>query len=680
MSHNESEKDRTLRRIRKEAVGRYFSRNSIRLWSFLLTFLICAGFSFVRIASSGTVASHAVLDYEVGQIADATIEAKVSLPASIGDPVEVKKNEVIIRKGFPVTREAYDKLQKMASSPLYIDYIAFLSSLLYLFLVTLLFYFLFSLTTKEERGRMLLNALGPDREPYLQMLLLDCISFVLIYAFCSILPVFMGMSQGQLLLILPVTLCIMLASIIFGFENALYLSFVISLAAMDAFGYKLFIPIYMLASSVLATRLVIGVSDRNRMVLVSIGVSVADLLSCLIISIIYNAQIPEIWRQIWKLSLFASLNGFVSGLLCMGVITPLELLMNTSSVFRLTDLDNTNAKIFERMRKDAPGTFAHSEAVAELAEGACRSLGLNSRLAKVAGLYHDIGKIENPEYFTENQNGENRHDNLKASLSFTIIKGHVRRGVEIAKKEYLPKSVITLISEHHGNQVIEWFYKKAQDEQRAKIIEDCLAAGKSREEAENEAKNLVLSDVDFRYDDCRPSSKESAILMLADTVQAASKSWESCSYSAIEVKISELIKHKIDDDQMAKCNLSFKDLNVIQQSFLDTTWATFHRRTKYPSQIAAEEKQVAEKASLEKSQAESGRPLAQDEKSVETAEKSSGDSQRGEISPSKAKTKVRKSPSKTSKNSELSSKKSESSGAKKKSSKDGKKEVKKDGK
>ena len=392
----------------------------------------------------------------------------------------------------------------------------------------------------------------------------------------------------------------------------------------------------------LATRLVIGVSDRNRMVLVSIEVSVADLLSCLIIAIIYNTPINEIW----KLSLFAAFNGFISGLLCMGVITPLELLMNTSSVFRLTDLDNTNAKIFERMRRDAPGTFAHSEAVAELAEGACRSLGLNSRLAKVAGLYHDIGKIENPEYFTENQNGENRHDNLKASLSFTIIKGHVRRGVEMAKKEYLPKSVITLISEHHGNQVIEWFYKKAQDEQRAKIVEDCLAAGKSKEEAENEAKNLVLSDVDFRYDDCRPSSKESAILMLADTVQAASKSWESCSYSAIEVKISELIKHKIDDNQMAKCNLSFKDLNVIQQSFLDTIWASFHRRTKYPSQIAAEQKQASE----EKQGAEEKLQTPEEKQPAE----SKGDAK--------------------------SAKKSETTAAKKKPAREKKKEVKKDGK
>lgn len=622
---NEKEKNRARKRIRREAVRKYFSRNSIRLWFCVLTFLACAGFAFVRIASSGTVASHSVIDYEVGQIADATIIAKVSLPATIGGPVEsaeVQKNEEIIRKGFPVTTEAYYKLQKMAASPLYIDYRTFLSSLLYLFLVTMLFYFLFSLVTREERGRMLLNALGPDKEPYLQMLLLDCISLVLIYGFCSVLPAFLNINQVQFLLILPVTLCIMLATIIFGFENSLYLSFIISLAAMDACGYKFFIPIYMLASSVLAARLVIGVSDRNRMVLVSIEVSVADLLSCLIIAIIYNTPLNEIW----KLSLFAAFNGFISGLLCMGVITPLELLMNTSSVFRLTDLDNTNAKIFERMRRDAPGTFAHSEAVAELAEGACRSLGLNSRLAKVAGLYHDIGKIENPEYFTENQNGENRHDNLKASLSFTIIKGHVRRGVEIAKKEYLPKSVITLISEHHGNQVIEWFYKKAQDEQRAKIVEDCLAAGKSREEAETEAKNLVLSDVDFRYDDCRPSSKESAILMLADTVQAASKSWESCSYSAIEVKISELIKHKIDDNQMAKCNLSFKDLNVIQQSFLDTIWASFHRRTKYPSQIAAEQKQAIEEKHVaeEKSQVQEEKQAPESRSEVKSAKKSEG--------------------------------------------------------
>ena len=231
--------------------------------------------------------------------------------------------------------------------------------------------------------------------------------------------------------------------------------------------------------------------------------------------------------------------------------------------------------------------------------------------------------------------------------------------------------------------MIEWFYKKAQDEQRAKIVEDCLAAGKTREEAETEAKNFVLSDVDFRYDDCRPSSKESAILMLADTVQAASKSWESCSYSAIEVKISELIKHKIEDNQLAKCNLSFKDINVIQQSFLDTTWATFHRRTKYPSQIAAEEKQAAEKA-----QAENIKPALQDEKSVDGQEKNGGENQYAtENAVPKAKSRAKTAEKKESgaKSDVKSAKKAESSAAKKKAVKEkpakvSKKEGKKDGK
>ncbi len=209
----------------------------------------------------------------------------------------------------------------------------------------------------------------------------------------------------------------------------------------------------------------------------------------------------------------------------------------------------------------ARGTYNHSLMVASLAEAACNEVGANPLLARVGAYYHDIGKMDNPEYFVENQGGgENIHKEINPSLSASVIRTHVKRGIEKAHSLRLPKPVIDIISEHHGNQVIAYFYNEA-----LKINPD-------------------VSPEDYSYTGNPPSTKESAVVMLADTVEAACRSLDKPSVPRLEKFITTLITAKIDQKQLEDCNLTFNDITKIHDAFVQILAGYYHSRTKYPDQ------------------------------------------------------------------------------------------------
>ena len=162
-----------------------------------------------------------------------------------------------------------------------------------------------------------------------------------------------------------------------------------------------------------------------------------------------------------KLIIGMMINGFLTGILTLGLLTPLEIMLNTASIFRLMDLSDNNTPIFNQMQIQASGTYNHSMMVARLAESACREIGADAVLARVGGYYHDIGKIDQSEYFVENQHGENKHDEINPSLSASVIRSHVKKGVEKARALHLPQVILDIIYEHHGNSIIKYFYYEA---------------------------------------------------------------------------------------------------------------------------------------------------------------------------------------------------------------------------
>ncbi|MDO4506370.1 MAG: HDIG domain-containing protein [Spirochaetales bacterium] len=537
---------KTVSAVITESLGSYLKKNYKVLVLLFVTLAVTVSLCFVKISTTNTIASFNINDYEVGQIADVTIKAIKTLPADYDNPIPIEKGEKVIRKGFPITEEGYAKLKKMSESPVYIDYRAFANSIIYHVLMVVLFFFFFS-KIYFKTNMIEFNEL-----------VTECVFYMIVFAsviFGSKLTYLS--SPFALCAIIPGPLFVFLIAILFGQLNAVFFSIMISLAVLNATSYQIVPFLFVLASSFASSRLVRKIDRRTDMVFVSVLHAVLNAVFIIIFKIIFNGSFANGFGAI----VGVILNGFFSGILCLGLLTPLELLLNTASVFRLMDLSDLNNPVMKKMLVTASGTYNHSLMVASLAEAACNEVGANPLLARVGAYYHDIGKMDNPEYFVENQGGgENIHKEINPSLSASVIRTHVKRGIEKAHALRLPKPVIDIISEHHGNQVIAYFYNEA-----LKINPD-------------------VSPEDYSYTGNPPSTKESAVVMLADTVEAACRSLDKPSVPRLEKFITTLITAKIDQKQLEDCNLTFNDITKIHDAFVQILAGYYHSRTKYPDQ------------------------------------------------------------------------------------------------
>lgn len=274
-----------------------------------------------------------------------------------------------------------------------------------------------------------------------------------------------------------------------------------------------------------------------------------------------------------------------------------ENLFKLTTDVTLYELNDNNNPILKSLMLRAPGSFQHSIQVANLTEAAASAIQANSLLARVGALYHDVGKMEKPHYFVENQTpGNNEHDKLTPSMSAKVIKEHVKAGVKIAEEEKLPPILIKFIETHHGNSLIKYFYDKAL------------------KQADNE--NQVQEDF-YRYDGPLPDSKETGILLLADCVEAAARSMTDPSYKKLESLVDRLIDERVVEGQLKDCPLTFRDLSLIKAAFLQILAAMYHGRIKYPGQEESERKELLEERAeaLQKQSGESENPVSPKEKS-----------------------------------------------------------------
>lgn len=261
--------------------------------------------------------------------------------------------------------------------------------------------------------------------------------------------------------------------------------------------------------------------------------------------------------------IFSAIRAAISNLIVFSIIPVLERLLNLPTVFRLHELAYTDSPLLIHLSQAAPGTYSHSRQVAELAAAAASEVGANAGLARVGSLYHDIGKMDYPEYFVENQAGGSKHEELNPTLSASIIRNHVRSGAEKGREAGLPAEIIDIIANHHGNDVIRYFYHEA-------VIEKEI--------------DRQVEEQDFRYNAEPPSSKECAIVMLADSVEAAARTITEPTPAKFAKLIRQIIHSKIEHDQLNRCDLSMKDLEKISKSFLKTLLALYHSRIEYPDE------------------------------------------------------------------------------------------------
>jgi putative nucleotidyltransferase with HDIG domain len=251
-----------------------------------------------------------------------------------------------------------------------------------------------------------------------------------------------------------------------------------------------------------------------------------------------------------------------AGLLISFSLPLLEGLFDVLTDIRLLELSNLNNPLLSELAVKAPGSYNHSIVVGTLAEEAAKTVGANSLFCRVAAFYHDIGKINYAEYFVENQRGSNPHDRLSPSMSALIISSHVKDGIKLSRDAGLPEQIIDIIPQHHGTRLMTFFYEKAKSSTDPSLTE--------------------VKETDFRYPGPKPQTREAAIFMLADAVEAAARTVDEPTPNRLREVIRKVTNSVVLDGQLDSCDLTFADLERIQEAFLRLLVSIYHHRVDYP--------------------------------------------------------------------------------------------------
>ncbi len=363
-------------------------------------------------------------------------------------------------------------------------------------------------------------------------------------------------------LLIPTGLFTLLVSqLVTSRKGVMIYAFLLSLLAFFISGLDAHVFLYSLITGMTGTLVLTGGEKRIDILKSGIWLGSVNLAVILYFDIIDGNSLP--------LTVLDGSLGFFSGivysLLVLSLLPLFEHFMNSCTAYRLAELANLNEPILKRLFIQAAGTYVHSINVAYMAEPACEAIGCNSLLARVAAYYHDIGKMDQPEYFIENQKEANKHDELKANLSAAVIKAHVKLGVEKGREMNLPEEVIAIIGQHHGTSVIRYFYDKAEKEMKE--------SGKSSVNRE-----------DYCHYGPRPQSKEAAVVMMADTIEAASRTLKKPSRAKLEKFVWDLIMNRLQTGELNDSGLTLNELEKIKESFVHVLVGHFHTRIEYPDQ------------------------------------------------------------------------------------------------
>lgn len=371
-----------------------------------------------------------------------------------------------------------------------------------------------------------------------------------------IILIFAQLSSYFSVYLIPVSIFTMTVCLLFNSRAAVFLNFFLMLFLAVTMQLDIDAVLYLAISGYMGIIYMRRVTSRIEIFKSGLLVSATNILLVVTLSFLHN----NIGISTVKAAVYALGNGMVASLFTNGLMLVWESVFNFVTPFKLLEMSGANDAVIQRLIADAPGTYHHSLIVSNLAESACAAIGADALLARVGAYYHDIGKAEKAIYFSENQtNGENPHDYVSPEASAKIIKNHVTDGVYLAEKHHIPKEISIFIETHHGTSEISYFKNKAQ-------------------------KQGYVGDENFKYNGKLPISKETSIVMLADSVEAAVRSLDEKSSEAIAEMISKIIDKKIKENQFSKSMLSFDDLEKLKESFLDVLNGVYHNRVKYPGQ------------------------------------------------------------------------------------------------
>lgn len=457
----------------------------------------------------------------------------------------VQKGELIIAKGNVVDDETYQKLQsfkqtyEVQTKTIGDSKLVFAGQLILVgFIVSLLMVFLYMFRK---------DIFSDNRQLSLILLIITSMLLALTWAIKVGLPS---------LYYIPFCIVPIIIRILFDTRLALYLHLLVILIAGFFVPNSFEFVVYQTTAGMVAIYSIRNLVKREQLLLSAFFILSAYFVCFLSVSLLREGSFEDIeWMNFSPFIVSVLLS-----LVAYPVIYAFERVFGITSDVALIELTNTNNKLLRELAFKAPGTFQHSLQVANLAEAAIFKIGGNSLLVRAGALYHDIGKIENPQYFIENNTGVSPHDKLPYEQSAQIIIKHVHKGLELARKYQLPESVIDFIKTHHGNTRVDYFYQSYLKNSPEKFVDENI----------------------FRYPGPIPFSKETGVLMLADSVEAASRSLKNPDAQHINNLVERIIDYKLEQKQLDNCDLTLKDLETIKLIFKTMLMSIYHVRIDYP--------------------------------------------------------------------------------------------------
>ena len=483
--------------------------------------------------------------------------------------VMIRKNQKIVDEGEIITQDIYDRLvslELIGSAEYSGTFLPLMGSLLMMGLVFGALYLFFT----WGKGIVVLK--------YNEVKMLFTVYVIMVI-------VLRLMASIRYFTLIPLGLFAMLISVLMGRRVALIMNSLFCIIGCFIFSGDEQFLMYSLLVGTMGALLIQKTDKRKYIMPVAVAMAIVSFVAMFGVGVFFeNGYSSGLLVQ----CIFGAAMGVVSVIIAVGSLPFWEAAFEANTPHRLLELTNPNNEVLRRLMIEAPGTYHHSLIVANLAETAAYEIGANTALARAGAYYHDIGKLKHPQMFSENQSGYNVHDDLAPETSAKIITQHPKNGVEMGLEYGLPRIIIDVIREHHGTSLVKFFYFKALKQYGADQV----------------------TEAEYRYQGTIPSSRESAIVMLADTVEAAVRSvlGKGQTLEEAEALIKTLMKDKLDDNQLDNSGLGIHELEIIRKAFIKVFHGMYHERVAYPKQediAAAAQKETPAEEKREEENSES---------------------------------------------------------------------------
>ena len=507
---------------------------------------------------------------------------------------KLKQGEMVVRVGERISEEQALKLEKMFQARRGIN--SLFAGVGILGLVLVLFFFPYRFARKNIRK------FNPTSKDLLLVCLLTLgnfavlkIAFVVSSAMGGPFP---SIDTSDYYYLFPFAVCPILIRIILNSEVALVYTAISSPLLGLMFNNSLPVVIYAMLGGIVGAHGARQCMARGTIFTAGMKLSVVNLALAVSFQIFSDSFFSI---QTVYCAIFALLGGIINAVVVTGTIPVIETLFHYTTDIRLLEMANLNSPILRELMVRAPGTYHHSVIVGNLVEAAAEAINANPLLARVAAYHHDIGKISKPLYFIENMSGENKHDRLSPSMSALILTSHVKEGVELAREHRLGVAIMDIIKQSHGTGLISYFYAKSCN----------IAAGEGK----------TVDEREFRYPGPKPQTREAGLVLLADCVEAASRTLADPTPARIQGMVQKIINNIFIDGQLDECELTLKNLHEIAKSFNQILAGIYHHRIDYP-EPAYKEKGNGGRKPFENSDNQPAKTLADPD---EVPKKSSGE-------------------------------------------------------